>query len=217
MANKLQSRLVVGSPAIPREYRKAIDKLPYHEFAENASLAIMVSSYLQIEKSTILHGIANVRPDPGVLQAWKLARGNKNWIAINAFAANDPESTKTIIELVLSRLSHSKEKLVGIFNLREDRGDRTLQWIEAIANEGFNIFHRLLVFGSHPHNSALARILLRYCGHLYRSKQTDPEVIMEHIYALEKDGAIVIGLGNYHGLGSKLVCYWKSIGTHYEL
>jgi len=216
-AQKLHSELVIGSPSLPGRYQQAIENLHYYEFNENVLLATMVGRHLKSKEEQILQGIKKVRADLGALQAWLYQKGNTKLFTVNAFAANDPQSTNKVIDVLLNRFCSTSERFIGLLNLRADRGDRTAQWIRAFRSRGFDPFSRLIVLGTHPHAAVVRRVLRRCSCPSCWLKHAAPERIMEKILALENEGAVVIGIGNIGGLGTKLVHYWKSTGTQYEL
>ena len=71
-------------------------KFSYIEHADNISLALDVCEELGISKSKALEGMLKANPDPGALKIVKF----NNSLFINAFAANDPESTVVIWDMI---------------------------------------------------------------------------------------------------------------------
>lgn len=185
-------------------------------FEENLRLALAVSEHLGIDRNVALRGIAKAEPDFGSLKIWEAELGTPPapWLLVSAFAANDPESTSLILTRIKDRLSLPGRKLVGILNFRQDRGDRTMQWINALEEGYFSSFHKLFFMGAH------ARALrMRKRSNLLPAiapiVANSPAAIMEKV-AGEIDGdAVLVGIGNMGGLGADIVHYWKKIGRPY--
>jgi hypothetical protein len=137
---------------------------------------------------------------------------------VNAFAANDPESTFRIHDRVLDRTGVSAETCTGLLSLRADRGDRTLQWVEALADGGLERFGRLLVAGLHAR--ALRHRLRREpgAGKIEILRPGRPVSVMGTIMAGSPgaagrgSGGLVFGFGNIAGLGETLVRHWDRVG-----
>ena len=74
--------------------------------------------------------MSNCIPDPGALTIWKIKYKNTGFEFINAFAANDPESTLKTWNMINERLN--REKFAIFLNTRLDRQYRTIQLINLI-------------------------------------------------------------------------------------
>ena len=73
------------------------------------------------------------------------------------FAANDPESSAAALSRIGAGFPEASRRWVGLLSLREDRGDRTLQWVRA-AGEGFFRDFALVVLLGPPAGAALRKI-----------------------------------------------------------
>ncbi|MFQ6109906.1 MAG: poly-gamma-glutamate synthase PgsB, partial [Candidatus Aminicenantales bacterium] len=73
----------------------------------------------------------------------------RTWYLVSAFAANDPESTRHVLSLLKEKKIFDGKRSIGLLNLRADRGDRTLQWLEALRKGFFPHFHKLVLVGEH--------------------------------------------------------------------
>ncbi len=107
-----------------------ISNFQYLEHKENISLAIKVCELCGVDKSIALEGMSNCIPDPGALTIWKIKYKNTGFEFINAFAANDPESTLKTWNMINERLN--REKFAIFLNTRLDRQYRTIQLINLI-------------------------------------------------------------------------------------
>jgi poly-gamma-glutamate biosynthesis protein PgsC/CapC len=100
---------------------------------EDRRLAAAVAAHLGVAPAAALRGIQAAAPDFGSLKAWEAELGavSRSWVLVSAFAANEPESTGLILDYLKKKLSPDERSLAGVLNFRADRGDRTLQWLEA--------------------------------------------------------------------------------------
>src|SRR5205085_450973 len=68
----------------------------YLEHSENVALALAVCAHLGVPRAAALAGMHRMSPDPGALRSYWVHSGEKSVEFINAFAANDPDSTLLI-------------------------------------------------------------------------------------------------------------------------
>jgi len=119
------------------------------------------------------------------------------------------------ISKVEERISFKRKRMIGLLNLRYDRGDRTLQWAEALRKGHFQLFDRWVLIGGHA--SALKKRLKMKKGKITVVKERSPQEIMAKLTTMEKREIVVVGMGNMAGAGHKLVKYWEKIGKPYDL
>jgi poly-gamma-glutamate synthase PgsB/CapB len=213
-AARLRSRLVeVG------EMTYGEGDLPLGEFESNLRLALAVLESMGVDRTTALRGIRQARPDFGSLKIWRAAFGAPPRAAfcVSAFAANDPESSVAALAKARELLPPVAVPFVGLLCLREDRGDRTLQWIRAAAAGFFDGFESVAVLGSPA--PAVRRKLGRALGAGLRkfSFDTDPDpgTWMGNLVSSTARPAgepVVVGLGNFVGHGEEFVRYWSEAG-----
>jgi poly-gamma-glutamate synthase PgsB/CapB len=206
------------------ERRTRIVKVPYvsgaelagREFPENFRLALAFSEILGIPRETALWGMTKARPDFGGLRVWK-ARPEPlkdDWYLASAFAANEPESTAKVLALMRERCPRFPRKMIALLNLREDRGDRTGQWLEALRTGFFEAFDQVVFIGDHAR--ALARRKMAGSSSTIKISawpERRPDKIMDKIFAAEGGSRGIVGMGNMGGLGGELVDYWARIGA----
>jgi gamma-polyglutamate synthase len=185
------------------------------EFNSNLDLVWEAARSLGVEDRVIREGICRSRGDLGALQAWRYpdGEGGARWIVVNAFAANDPESTLRIQDRVMAGEGLTPERCFGLLSLRSDRGDRTALWAEALKAGALEGFGRLFVTGLHAH--ALRHRLRSHpeWGRIEVLSPTHPQDLMRRI--LERGGGqrgLVFGFGNIGGLGESLVRHWRRVG-----
>jgi len=188
-------------------------ELPPAEFPDNIDLARAVGRHLGVGEEVIAAGIRDAAADAGAVRVWEYRseQAAKSCYLVNGFAANDPQSTLQVVARVRETLPSCPDSLTGLLALRPDRGDRTVQWIDAIRSGDLDCFDRLYVVGGHAH--AMKRKLpeVRVLG------EDRPEQMMATIMADIGDGGFLFGCGNYVGTGQLLVDYWERTGTRHGL
>jgi hypothetical protein len=150
-------------------------------------------------------------PDPGAMKIWRYRpRGDsRECFLVNGFAANDPDSTLRLVARIREVLPSAGEEMVGLLCLREDRGDRTQQWVEAIREGLFDSLDTIHVTGIH------SWAFRRKVGRVDPLGNREPEEIMERVTADIGEGSVVVGMGNMVGMGEHLVDYWNRVGEAY--
>jgi hypothetical protein len=187
-------------------------------FDEDSRLAAAVASRLGVSEAAALRGISAAAADFGSLKAWEAELGvpPETWTLVSAFAANEPESSRLILNHLQESLITNGRPLIGILNFRADRGDRTRQWLDAYRQDFFSDFRSLYGVGAHVYSLSLRRRSGRSPSLILLSDRTAP-VIMEKLASREAAGPVLIGLGNIGGLGEALVEHWQRIGRPHAL
>ena len=109
-----------------------LEAFGYTEHAENVALALNVCADLGVARETALSGMQSLRPEVGATQILEVQFYNRSLMFVNAFAANDPESTAMIWERVIERYGEGRSK-VALVNCRFDRPQRSQQLAEVAA------------------------------------------------------------------------------------
>jgi poly-gamma-glutamate synthase PgsB/CapB len=189
-------------------------------FGENRDLVYAAARSLGIDDRTIRKGIGRARGDIGSLRIWRYQPPNSQipCFLVNAFAANDPESTVLIHEAVMATLHTDSERCVGLLSLRPDRGDRTLQWLKALREGFLDRFSHLYVLGLHA--PALAWRLKRFddVARIEVLRDSRPaEITQTAASGIREAGGVVFGFGNIGGPGEALVAHWGEAGEPWEV
>ncbi len=188
----------------------AAREFSYLEWPDNVALALAVCEHAGVPRARALEGMRASRPDVGALAAWQLRQAERTWIAVNGFAANDPESTLAALRRSLAAWGAPGQPVIGLLNLRRDRGDRTSQWFSALA-ENRALFDRLVLIGDVPR--AATGTLRRAYGDVFSIIGTRrAETMMSELARLEPRGGLLFGFGNIGGLGIHLVRHWQREG-----
>jgi len=216
-AERLNTRLVqVGRDSFEKYFD---EKKEYHsfEFEENIRLALDVAEHLDIDREAVCRGLSKVTPDFGSLKVWttQLREPSRRWHLVSLFAANDPESTRCALSKLHERKSFDEWEKVGILNLRRDRGDRTIQWLQALNQGLFPEFRKIFVVGEQA-NAFRRQWRSSADTELYDLKLQSPPAIMEKIARTVSGDAVLVGMGNMGGAGKELVEYWENTGRPYD-
>lgn len=179
--------------------------------ASNYDLVRAAAGEMGLSEDVIRRGMQRVVQDIGEFKVWTYRIGEKRIFVVNAFAANDPFSTFTLLHEVRNALPKETGAVAGLLNLRSDRGDRTVQWIRALQSEAASEFGTLFVTGGHAH--ALSRRL----NDVTVVTERTPEDVMKNIGAQLADGGVLFGFGNIGGMGVKLVDHWRQTGEEYGI
>jgi poly-gamma-glutamate synthase PgsB/CapB len=182
----------------------------YVEWPVNVALALEVCAVIGVDRDAALAGMRAVLPDRGALRVWQMPHaGGTVWL-VGSFAANDPGSTRRTIERVRSHLP-APGRVVGLLNTRIDRGERTLQWCEALLRGHLRLDALVLTGGHAP----AALRLLRRRGWKVASVAAPgrgPDALMAAALAYAGDGGLIVGMGNIGGAGAALLDAWQRMG-----
>lgn len=180
----------------------------YLEHAENVALALKVCADLGVERSTALAGMWAASPDPGVLTAVTLDFFGRRIIFVNAFAANDPESTGRIWRDAALRFPEAQKK-IALVNCRADRADRSRQLGEACLSWGLADHYVLIGTGTYIFAKAAIDEGLDPSRITYAEDRRTEEVF-ETLVELSGTSALIIGLANIGGMGLDVVRFFKN-------
>ena len=184
------------------------------EFPENRLLAAAAAEMLGVSREKAEAGLAAAIPDFGALRVWRLDGAAPRPFAVSAFAANEPQSTRRVLDRLAEIRPSLPDRRIGILNLREDRDDRTRQWLEAGDAGFFADFAGILVVGR-PATPAARRLRRRSpAGRFVLGVAgSDPARIMAAAQAQAgSDPAVFVGLGNIAGAGAALIDLWDRTG-----
>ena len=171
----------------------------YIEHKANVALALDVCKDLGVDENTALDAMRNAAPDPGVLRRHALALGQKQITLVNAMAANDPDSTFLIWQMI----DRNYPEINILVNCRIDRIDRSFQMARLIL-ERMPADHYILT-GSGTH--ILARKLLKAIKHekVIDLSEKMPEHVVQIVADTVSNGALIFAMGNTVGYGEKMM------------
>lgn len=199
-AHKRNTKVIVANNAAVSE--KFLSQFKYMVFPENAALAFAVAKALNISHTIAVKGMLKARPDPGAMRIHSLKSGSKKGSFINAFAANDPSSTINIWNRILKQ-GYSSNNSIVIMNCRNDRVDRTIQFVEDVLPH--LKISTLIVIGTtvEPVLNAVKDNLIKVDELLNLEHKTTTDVF--HVLEGKLNNNIVFGVGNIHGAAEPLI------------
>lgn len=217
-AEKAGTKLLLVPPGLSIGDDKLEENFPACEFEQNFRLALAVVEFLGKDRDKAYRAAVRAAPDFGGLKIWKAKKDSSvtGWHFVSVFAANDPETTKDVLVKLEKRGLFKGKKRIGLLNMRKDRGGRTMQWFDALQEEEAFTFDRLVFVGEH----ALAmkgKLQRRIKPEITALKGKKPEDLIAQIVSLEKDEAVVFGMGNMGGIGRSLVDYWEMTGNRHDV
>ncbi len=189
---------------------------PGLEFAENVRLATAVSDFVGITSETVSRARRAAKPDFGSLKVWTTTLGTppREVMLVNGFAANDPESSLAVLSKIQTTALARGKRFIGLFNVREDRGDRSLQWLRALQEESWSPLETIVFVGYYPHALSLKKRLEGLVkARVLADREKEPAALTAGLVSRDPREAMVIGLGNMKGLGQALVEYWEEVGN----
>jgi len=177
-----------------------LDGFPFIEHPDNIALALEVCESIGVSRDVAIQGMRVLQPDPGALTVNRLKVDGKEIDFVNAFAANDPQSTiKTILMI---KDNYKNKEMIIFLNTRSDRQLRTKQLLDLIFSRikpahlfvrGDNLEEQIKLaanrYGEIPCN-------------LFEEATTQDEII-EEMKSLKN--SYVIGIGNIVGWGESFM------------
>jgi gamma-polyglutamate synthase len=185
-----------------------LERFPYVEHRENVALALRVCMDLGLSRETALSGMWKAPPDQGALSISPVRFFGRKIYFVNAFAANDPESSNYLWDLALAQ-HQEVEKRIIILNCRADRANRSQQLGEAAA--GWTPADHYLVIGTGTYffaKAALSRGIP--ASKLVFAENSGDSDLFEIIVELAGSSAVVVGLGNIKGQGLTLTRFFRN-------
>ncbi|MFC2166678.1 poly-gamma-glutamate synthase PgsB [Acidobacteriota bacterium] len=181
-------------------------------------LTLTVAEYLDVDRQIALSGIKKSQGDIGSLKVWTSKDDTlpDTCSFVSAFAANEPESTALVLDYIKKKGILKGKKSVALLSFRKDRGERTLQWIQALKEGFLSEFDRIFLLGEHA-GVALKKIkaVSKRSDFIALTSGSPAEIMRDVVYKNQE--SVVVGMGNLIGLGHSLIQYWDTVGERYDL
>ena len=178
-----------------------LEGFPFIEHPDNIALALGVCESIGISKEKAIQGMRKANPDPGALSILKLEIRGSLIDFVNAFAANDPNSTYRTWKIIENHY-RGKKKIAIFLNTRTDRQLRTQQLLDLIF-KNMNPDH-LIIRGDNLKSNIIYR-----CENdrkiefsLFDNEDSSSSVIDK---ISELDDYLVVGIGNMVGWGEQFI------------
>jgi poly-gamma-glutamate synthase PgsB/CapB len=207
-AKKRRATLVRVSPSGEGITDEIMRKFSYLEHPENVAVACKVCEIAGVQRELALDGMFKTTPDLGSLRIIHLTFFAKQIDFINAFAANDPESTLVIWDRVLNLFPGKRQHIV-ILNCREDRPHRSVALGKVLPQ--MKRIHRILLTGSGT-RMAMETALKNgiHPQKLIGMENPRPEDVFERAVAQIVKTGTVFGMGNIGSGGAAIIEYFKN-------
>ncbi len=205
IAQKLNCKLI---PTYPESISDDdIRGFSYIEHRENVALALAIAMHLGVPRDVALKGMWEAEPDPGVLRIFSSERNNQKIRFANAFAANDPESTCMVIDL-LNSYFEPDEKIIVLANSRADRIHRASQLGELMgenipADNYILVGAYLNVISDRMDSSGIPKEKIAFMP------EGDPKNILKHVLKMPGDKKFIVGIGNIGGAGHAIADFFS--------
>ena len=182
----------------------------YIAWKSNVALALAVCEHLGINRELALKGMHEAIPDPGVLKIYRIHFFQKEIEFVNAFAANDPESTY-LVSQNLGIGQGDRKFAIFIVNCRADKIQRSEQLAQLISG--------MLPGNLYVLTGEYTRAVYDQAVRLGQKEEKiidlggkNAEEIFEIIVEFAETKTIVVGIGNVVGLGQDIVNFFASRG-----
>ena len=199
-----QMQVVEGTDVTSAE----LDGFSYIEHADNIALALAVCSHLGVGRATALAGMQRTTPDPGALRVHTVRTDRGRVSFVNAFAANDPDSTLMIWRRLSLHEDAGSRRRIVLANCRGDRVQRSEQIADLVAT-ALDADHVVLT-GQDTHAVASRATARGLPGErLTDLGGMDATAIFDRLLELAGERAVVFGVGNIVGLGEEIVACFQ--------
>lgn len=196
--------IVVDKDEISESYLR---KFNYLVFPDNVAIALGVARAIGIEDNIAYQGMLNAPPDSGAIEIKYIKANNSTNVFVNAFAANEPQSSKAILEKVESYNYPYKKKVI-ILNCRSDRVDRTRQFVENFIKDVE--FDTLICIGKST--KMVSDLMETLPNKNYINLEgAHIEEIKHNVYK-KMNEALIFCIGNIHGPGKIVADYIEGVG-----
>lgn len=187
---------------------KEMSGFSYLEHPENVALALNVCQSLGVDRPVALRGMWQATPDPGAMRVHRHLIDHRPINFVNAFAANDPESTTQIWMSMCDQFGEVSQRVV-VMNCRVDRPDRSRTMADVCAT--WPAVDHFVVIGTGT--DVFLRGLLRQqvsADKIICLGSAEPTEVIEALSQTASQGVMMMGIGNVHGSGMSLVDFFEN-------
>ena len=176
-----------------------LGEFQYSEHSENVALALLVCNELGVPRDIALQGMMQLTPEPGAAQIHRLNYHGRELLFVNAFAANDPESTRRIWEQTVEHYGDEYRR-IAVINCRADRPQRSAEI--AVAASAWSRTDHFIVIGTGTILFLRAANRMGISPERLTVKEASaPADVVETILEVSGKRAIVVGMANIKGAG----------------
>lgn len=106
-----------------------LNEFPFMVFKNNCAIGLGFARAMGIDDETAKRAMLKSHPDPGATQIVPVERDGKKCYLVNAFAANEPESSLEIMEKIRESKLPQQDSVL-LLCCRDDRVDRSHQFVK---------------------------------------------------------------------------------------
>lgn len=195
--------IVVDKDEIPESYLRKFD---YLVFPDNVAIVLGIAEAVGVDYETALQGMLNAPADPGAVRIKYFHANNTQNVFVNAFAANEPKSTKAILNKVESYNYLYKKKII-ILNCRSDRIDRTQLFVENFLED---VDYDVLICTGKS-TKMVSNLMQKMPDKKYLNYEGQEFSEIEKGIMHESENALVFCVGNIHGPGGRIAEFIEGI------
>ena len=195
--------IVVDKDEIPESYLRKFD---YLVFPDNVAIVLGIAEAVGVDYETALQGMLNAPADPGAVRIKYFYANNTQNVFVNAFAANEPKSTKAILNKVESYNYPYKKKII-ILNCRSDRIDRTQLFVENFLED---VDYDVLICTGKS-TQMVSNLMQKMPDKKYLNYEGQEFSEIEKGIMHESENALVFCVGNIHGPGGRIAEFIEGI------
>lgn len=176
-------------------------RFDYIVFPDNVAIALGVAKAVGIKEDRMIDGMLNAPPDSGAVRVKYFDKNNTQNVFVNAFAANEPKSTKAILQKVID-YKYPFKKIVIILNCRADRLDRTKLFAENFIT---NVEYDTLICVGKSTQAVTEAMKNERPDKKYLNFEGRPFSEVEQAIFEECHEALIFTVGNIHGTGKQVI------------
>jgi len=192
-AEKRHASLVVANPSVVSD--ALLESFPYITFKENVALALAVVESLGLDRERAVEGMLHSTPDYGTVQLFERRNHAGVYTFVCALGVNDVDSLVELQRELIRRKKLNGGPLVGLFNSRDDRAPRSVEFARAMTRE--LAFRSVIVTGRHTKAFVRAAVRNGYPrDQLSDMENATPREILEAVDARAPAGGAALACGN---------------------
>ncbi|MDN5354615.1 MAG: gamma-polyglutamate synthase [Candidatus Cloacimonadota bacterium] len=182
-----------------------INKFSYIEHKDNVALALAVCQELGVKQEQALRGMYAMQADVGAAEIFPIKIGEKPAYFAHSFAANDPESTFILIDIILQRYKDIKD-IILVLNTREDRIFRSKQIVDSLLDFDFA---ELILIGQQVKTIEKYAIRKGLNKKISSLGWVSGDQLENYLQNNIKERSLIFGIGNIGGNGGEILEYFK--------
>ena len=192
-AEKRHAKVVTVDPETISD--ALLESFPYITFKENIALALGVSDLLGLDRERALDGMLHSTPDYGTVRLFERESRAGPYTLVCALGVNDVDSLLELQRELIRRKKLNGGPIVGLFNSREDRATRSLEFARMMVRE--LEFRSVIVTGRHTKAFVRAAVRNGYPrDRISEMEDATPREILEAVDARAPPDGAVFACGN---------------------